>query len=81
MIKTLQIVSVSFDCSLEEEDWTEDDQLKTEANLGKEYAGKVIEVDVHDNATEDEIFDEGMEEVSCMFGWCVRSIEFRHVLK
>ena len=81
MIRTLQIVNVSFDCSLEDNDWTEKDRIETEAKLAESYIGEIIEVEVDDDATEDEMFDEGMDEVSDMSGWCINSIEFRHVLK
>ncbi len=81
MIHTLQIVNVSFDCSLDDDDWTEQDQLETEAKLAESYTGQIIEVEVLGDADEEEIFDEGMDEVSNMSGWCINSIEFRHVLK
>lgn len=81
MIHTLQIVNVSFDCSLDDDDWTEQDQLETEAKLAESYVGQIIEVEVLGDADEDEIFDEGMDEVSTMSGWCINNIEFRHVLK
>jgi hypothetical protein len=81
MIHTLEIVNVSFDCSLDDDDWTEQDQLETEAKLAESYASRIIEVDVSSNADEYEIFDEGMDEVSTMSGWCINSIEFRQVLK
>ena len=81
MIRTLQIVNVSFDCSLEDDNWTEKDQIETEAKLAESYVGEIIEVEVDDDATEDEMFDEGMDGVSDMSGWCINSIEFRHVLR
>lgn len=81
MIRTLQIVNVSFDCSLEDDGWTEKDRIATETKLAESYVGEIIEVEVDDDATEDEMFDEGMDEVSDMSGWCINSIEFCHVLK
>jgi len=81
MIRTVQIVQVSFDCTLDDEDWNEKEKIETENNLTEEYTGIVVEVEVSDDASEDEIFDEAIEEVSNMSGWCINNIEFRHVLK
>ena len=80
-LRTVQITDISFDCSLEDDDWTEKDQLETEENLPKAYIGKVYELEVSDDADDDEVVEELLEEVSCSSGWCINSIDFRYVLK
>ena len=77
MIRTVQITDISFDCSLDDLDWTEQDQLELEERLPKHYIGQVYELEVDD----DEITEELLDEVSCDSGWCINSIDFRHILK
>lgn len=79
-IRTVQITDIEFDCSLEDDDWTEKDQLETEENLPKAYIGQVYELEVSDDADDDEVVEELLEEVSCSSGWCINSIDFRYVL-
>ena len=81
MIRTVQITEISFDCSLDDLDWTEQDQLETEENLPKAYIGQVYELDVSDDADDYEITEELLDEVSCASGWCINSIDFRYILK
>ena len=66
-----QITDISFDCSLDDSDWTEKDQLETEEMLPHSYIGSVWEADDEDDL---------IEEISCASGWCINSIDFRHVL-
>ena len=80
MIRTVQITDIEFDCSLEDDDWTEKDQLETEENLPKAYIGQVYELEVSDDADDDQVVEELLEEVSCSSGWCINSIDFRYVL-
>ena len=83
MIRTVQITAIEFDCSLDEsviDDWTEKDQIETEETLLRAYLGQVFELEVSDDATDDDIVDELLEEVSSASGWCIRSIDYRHVL-
>lgn len=80
MIRTVQITDISFDCSLDDSDWTEQDQIETEEKLSTEYTGMVVELDVSDDADDEELVDELLEEVSCSTGWCINSINFRHIL-
>ena len=81
MTLTVQITDISFDCSLNDSDWTEKDQLETEENLPHSYIGSVWELDVTDSATDDDILEGLLEEVSCASGWCINDINFRHILK
>ena len=81
MIRTVQITDISFDCSLEDDDWTEKDQLETEENLPKSYIGSVWELEVDDDDVDDaHLVEELLEEVSCSSGLCINSIDFRHIL-
>lgn len=76
----LQITNISFDCSLEDdifneggdptEYWSESDQICTEEKLAQEYTGKIFDV-----IEEDELVDL----ISDTTGWCVSSINYRHV--
>ena len=79
-LRTVQITDISFDCSLEDDDWTEKDQLETEENLPKAYIGQVYELEVSDDADDYEVTEELLDEVSCASGWCINSIDFRYVL-
>lgn len=81
MIRTVQITDISFDCSLEDDDWTEQDQLEIEQRLPKHYIGQVYELEVDDDADDDQITEELLDEVSCDSGWCINNIDFIHILK
>jgi len=67
-----QITSIEFDCSLDDDDWTEKDQLENEEFLPTRYIGSIWEA----NNEEDLI-----EEISCASGWCIKSIDYRIILK
>ena len=81
MTRTVQITEISFDCSLEDSDWTEKDQLETEEMLPKSYIGSVWELEVPDDTNDYEVTEELLDEVSCKSGWCINSIDFRYILK
>ena len=66
-----QITEIEFDCSLDDDDWTEKDQLETEEFLPSRYIGEVWEADNEEDL---------IEEISCASGWCIKSINYRHVL-
>ena len=66
-----QITDISFDCSLDDSDWTIKDQLETEEKLPLSYIGSVWEVDDEDDL---------IEEISCASGWCINSIDYRIIL-
>ena len=67
----LQITDISFDCSLDDSDWTEKDRIETEESLPHSYIGSVWEV-----VDEDDL----IVEISCASGWCINSIDYRHIL-
>jgi len=65
------ITDISFDCSLDDSDWTLKDQLETEEMLPLSYIGSVWEADDEDDL---------IEEISCASGWCINSMDYRHIL-
>ncbi len=67
-----RVTEIEFDCSLDDEDWTEQDQLETEEFLPSRYIGTIWDADNEEDL---------IEEISCASGWCIKSIDFRHVLK
>jgi len=67
-----QITSIEFDCSLDEDDWSESDQIMTEERLNEVYVGQIWDAD-----DEEDLIDE----ISTASGWCIKSIDYRHVLK
>ena len=66
-----QVTEIEFDCSLDDDDWTEKDQLETEEMLPQSYIGTIWDADNEEDL---------IEEISCASGWCIKSIDFRYVL-
>ena len=66
-----QVTSIQFDCFLDDEDWTEKDQLETEEMLPSRYIGSIWDADDEDDL---------IEEISCASGWCIKEIDYRHIL-
>ena len=66
------ITHIKFDCSLDDIDWTEKDQLETEEMLPLSYIGSVWEADDEDDL---------LEEISCASGWLIEELDFKLVLK
>ena len=66
------ITDIQFDCFLDcEDDWSESDQIMTEERLNEVYVGQIWDAD-----DEDDLVDE----ISTASGWCIKSIDYRHVL-
>ena len=57
---------------LDDDDWTEQDQLETEEMLPTRYIGSVWEADDEEDL---------IEEISCASGWLIKEIDYRHILK
>tara|TARA_B100002019_G_C20898112_1_gene416770 strand:- start:18 stop:236 length:219 start_codon:yes stop_codon:yes gene_type:complete len=72
MTMQFQITDISFDCSLDDSDWTLNDQRVTEERLPQDYIGSVWEADCEEDL---------IEEISCDSGWCINSIDYQHILK
>lgn len=69
-----QIIEIEFDCSLDssDDDWTFSDQLNTEDHLSTVYPGTIWDADDEDDL---------IEEISCESGWCIKSLDYRIILK
>lgn len=76
-----QITAIEFDCSLEDDIfnegepfdtyWTATDQFNTEQKLAEEYIGQIWEADDEEDL---------VEEITDATGWCIKSIDYRHIL-
>ena len=73
LIMQFQVTSIEFDCSLDcEDDWSYSDQVCTEEKLNQEYVTTIWEADNEDDL---------IEEITTATGWCIKSIDYRHILK
>jgi hypothetical protein len=82
MIRTVQITEIDFDLTLDDEDaWELDDPEMLQKQLQDGYTGQIFELEVTQDADDDEVVYELCEEVSAASGWCINSIDFRYVLK
>ncbi len=82
MLRTVQITEIDFDLTLDEEDaWELDDPEMLQEQLQNGYTGQIYELEVEEDATDEEVAYELCEEVSAASGWCINSIDFRYVLK
>ena len=68
-----QVTDIQFDCTLDDDTdyWSLSDQICTEEKLSEEYIGTIWDADDGDDL---------IEEITCASGWCIRSIDYRHVL-
>ena len=66
-----QITHIVFDCTCDDEDWTDYDAVETADFLASRYVGQIWEAD-----------DEAdlIEEISCASGWCINEIDYRIIL-
>jgi hypothetical protein len=71
---TLQVTEVLFD--FDDEDFTPEQQQEVVDSV----LGNVFEVEVFDPNNDDELADAIVEEVTDYTGWCVCSLNYRHVL-
>lgn len=66
-----QITDITFDCSLDDEDWTPKDQEETEDMLPRAYIGTIWDADDEEDL---------IEELSCASGWCIKSLDYNFIL-
>ena len=66
-----QITNIKFDCSLDSDDGVRWNQRRTEEKLREEYITTIWEADDGDDL---------VEEITAASGWCIKSIDYRHVL-
>ena len=65
---TYIITAINFDCSLDDEDWTESDTVTTEEHLNSVYVGTEWDV-----TSEDELLDA----ITDKTGWCITHCEYK----
>tara|TARA_B100000902_G_scaffold372634_1_gene399813 strand:+ start:243 stop:455 length:213 start_codon:yes stop_codon:yes gene_type:complete len=65
------ITDITFDCSLEDDDWTLKDQQETEEMLPAAYLGTIWEADDDDDL---------VEEISTSSGWLIKSLGYKYIL-
>jgi hypothetical protein len=73
-ILTLQVTEVSFD--FDEEDFP----LEEQQDVIDSVLGNTFEVEVDDDDNDENIAQALVEEVTDYTGWCVFSLDYRHIL-
>ena len=66
-----QITQIDFDLSTDDDSIPQEHVDLVQQELQEEYIGQIITADDEDDL---------VEEISCMSGWCIKSIDYRHVL-
>ena len=64
-----QVTYIEFDFEMEDDEYPSDDYQQ---ELFEETVGQIWEAD-----DEEDLVDE----ITCATGWCIKSIDYRHVLK
>lgn len=67
-----QITQIEFDLSTDDDSIPQEHEDLVQQELQEEYVGTIWHVDDEDDL---------VEEISCQSGWCIKSIDYRHVLK
>lgn len=77
----VQVTEVIFD--LDSRDVMSQPNLQE--SLQEEYVGQIFDLDMSSYGTDefddDDVADELLEELSASSGWCIRSLNYRYVLK
>ena len=77
-----QITDIEFDLTLDDEDaWELDDPELLQKQLQDGYIGQIFDLDVENPHDDDEVVEELLEEISAQSGWCIKSLNYRHILK
>lgn len=66
-----QITQIEFDLSIDDDSIPQEHIDLVQQELQEEYVGEIIVADDEDDL---------IEEVTCMSGWCIKSIDYVHVL-
>jgi len=66
-----QITQIEFDLSIDDDSIPQEHIDLVQQELQEEYVGEII---VADDA------DDLVEEITCASGWCIKSIDYVHVL-
>lgn len=66
-----QITQITFDLSTDDDSIPQEHVDLVQQELQEEYVGQIFTADDEDDL---------VEEVTCASGWCIKSIDYRHVL-
>lgn len=66
-----QITQITFDLSTDDDSIPQEHVDLVQQELQEEYVGQIFTADDEDDL---------VEEVTCASGWCIQSIDYRHVL-
>lgn len=66
-----QITDIDFDLSPEDPDWENNDINEYQKDMQERYIGTIWEADDDEDL---------IEEITCATGWCINSLNYRHVL-
>jgi hypothetical protein len=76
MILQLQVTDIFFD--LDSDDLLQQPNLQE--HLQEEYVGYIVEIEVPDDADDEDIGNELVEELTAQCGWMIDSLSYRHIL-
>lgn len=80
MTHTVQITDIEFDFDDYDDAYPDEINDDYKQQITEKYIGMIVELDLFDGDDE-EVLDELLDEVSDSSGWCIKHIDFRHVLK
>ena len=63
-----QVTEIEFDFEMEDDEYPSDD---SQQSLTDETIGQIWDADDEDDL---------VEEITCATGWCIKSIDYRHIL-
>lgn len=66
-----QVTDIEFDFSSDDDTWGDVDP-DYQHEITEETIGQIWEADDEDDL---------IEEITCATGWCIKSIDYRHILK
>ena len=67
-----QVTEIEFDLSTDDDSITQDMMNKLQEELNDEYIGTFWDADDGDDL---------VDEITSASGWCIKSIDYRHILK
>ena len=74
----VQITEIEFD--LDTLDSIQQPNMKE--SLQEEYVGQIYDLDMccYDEVNDESVCDCLVQEITCATGWCIKSIDYRHIL-
>ena len=67
-----QVTEIEFDLSTDDDSITQDMMNKLQEELNDDYVGTFWDADDGDDL---------VDEITSASGWCIKSIDYRHILK